>query len=83
VTVVTDSSTYLRTVASSKAGAFDLSGTPTNGDRMNATTPNTETHELTDAELNAVTGGFGGNLAAAVVKGVNTARDEYYLSQQH
>ena len=50
---------------------------------MNATTPNTETHELTDAELNAVTGGFGGNLAAAVVKGVNTARDEYYLSQQH
>jgi bacteriocin-like protein len=50
---------------------------------MNATTPNTETHELTDAELNAVTGGFGGNLAATVVKGVNTARDEYYLSQQH
>ena len=44
---------------------------------MNATTPNTETH----AELNAVTGGFGGNLAAAVVKGVNAARDEYYLSR--
>ena len=39
--------------------------------------------ELKDGELNAVTGGFAGNLAAAVVKGVNTARDEYYLSQQH
>ena len=50
---------------------------------MNATTPNTQTHELTDAELNAVTGGFGGNLADAVVKGVNAARDEYYLSRQH
>jgi hypothetical protein len=39
--------------------------------------------ELKDSELDAVTGGLGGNLAAAVVKGVNTARDEYYLSQQH
>jgi hypothetical protein len=39
--------------------------------------------ELKDGELNAVTGGLGGNLATAVVKGVNTARDEHYLSQQH
>ena len=39
--------------------------------------------ELKDGELNAVTGGFGGNLATAVAKGLNTARDEYYLSQQH
>ena len=50
---------------------------------MNSKNQASANGELKDGELNAVTGGFAGNLAAAVVKGVNTARDEYYLSQQH